>query len=109
MRYEGLWSGIGGRVNVETRVGKGSTVRFVLPFSVMMTRVITVEAGGQMFGIPLDAVVETVRIRREQIQAVGCAQAFVLRDKDDSLDRTWPRRLGRGEGCTCARRPSWWR
>ena len=49
---------LGGRVRLETRRGAGSTVRFVLPFSVMMTRVMTVEAGGQWFGIPLDAVVE---------------------------------------------------
>ena len=70
-----------GRVIVETRLGMGSTVRFVLPFSVMMTRVMTVEAGGQVFGIPLDAVVETVRIPREQIHSVGSAHAFVLRNQ----------------------------
>ncbi|MGB8899305.1 MAG: chemotaxis protein CheA [Methylocella sp.] len=70
-----------GRVLVETRLGKGTTVRFVLPFSVMMTPVITVEAGGQMFGIPLDAVIETVRIPREQIHSVGGAHAFVLHNQ----------------------------
>jgi two-component system chemotaxis sensor kinase CheA len=70
-----------GRVLVETRLGKGSTVRFILPFSVMMTRVVTVEAGGQMFGIPLDAVVETVCIRREQIHPVGGAHTFLLRNQ----------------------------
>jgi two-component system, chemotaxis family, sensor kinase CheA len=72
---------LGGRVGLETRRAVGSIVRFFLPFSVMMTRVMTVEAGGQMFGIPLDAVVETVRVRREQIQPVGQAHAFVLRDQ----------------------------
>jgi two-component system, chemotaxis family, sensor kinase CheA len=72
---------LGGRVGLETRRAVGSTVRFFLPFSVMMTRVMTVEAGGQLFGIPLDAVVETVRVRREQIQPVGQAHAFVLRNQ----------------------------
>jgi two-component system chemotaxis sensor kinase CheA len=72
---------LGGRVRLETRVSAGSTVRFVLPFSVMMTRVITVEAGGQWFGIPVDAVVETVRVRREEIRSVGQAHAFVLRNR----------------------------
>ena len=72
---------LGGRVGLETRRAVGSIVRFFLPFSVMMTRVMTVEAGGQMFGIPLDAVVETVRVRREQIQPVGQGHAFVLRDQ----------------------------
>jgi two-component system, chemotaxis family, sensor kinase CheA len=72
---------LGGRVRLETRAGAGSIVRFVLPFSVMITRVMTVEAGGQWFGIPLDAVIETVRLRREEIRSVGKAHAFVLRNR----------------------------
>ena len=72
---------LGGRVQLETRKGAGSIVRFVLPFSVMMTRVMTVEAGGQWFGVPLDAVVETVRVRRDEIRSVGQAHAFVLRKR----------------------------
>jgi two-component system, chemotaxis family, sensor kinase CheA len=72
---------LGGRVAVETRIGMGSTIRFTLPFSVMMTRVMTVEAGGQKFGIPLDAVLETLRVQREQIHPVGRAQAFVHRNR----------------------------
>jgi two-component system, chemotaxis family, sensor kinase CheA len=72
---------LGGRVRLETRAGAGSTVRFVLPFSVMMTRVMTVEAGGQWFGIPLDAVIETVHVRREEIRSVGHAHAFMLRNQ----------------------------
>jgi two-component system, chemotaxis family, sensor kinase CheA len=72
---------LGGRVQLETRAGAGSTVRLVLPFSVMMTRVMTVEAGGQWFGIPLDAVVETVRVRRDEIRSVGQAHALVLRNR----------------------------
>ena len=92
----------GGRVMVESRLGKGSTVSFVLPFSVMMTRVVTVEAGGQVFGIPLDAVVETVRIRREQIHPMGGAHAFVLRNQTIPLIELG-RTLGRGGEYTSAR------
>jgi two-component system, chemotaxis family, sensor kinase CheA len=40
-----------------------------------------VEAGGQVFGLPLDAVVETVRLPREAIAGVGAAHAVVLRDR----------------------------
>jgi two-component system, chemotaxis family, sensor kinase CheA len=78
---------LGGRVQLETRAGAGSTVRLVLPFSVMMTRVMTVEAGGQWFGIPLDAVVETVRVRRDEIRSVGQAHALVLRNRTVPLVR----------------------
>ncbi len=76
---------IGGRVTVSSRVGHGSAVRLLLPFSVMMTRVMTVEVGGQMFGIPLDAVVETVRVSRAHIRAIGTAAAFAYRNRTVSM------------------------
>jgi two-component system chemotaxis sensor kinase CheA len=72
---------VGGRVAIDSRAGVGTTVRFTLPFSLMMTSVMTVQAGGQMFGLPLEAVVETVRVPRGAIAGVGAAHAFVLRDR----------------------------
>jgi two-component system chemotaxis sensor kinase CheA len=72
---------VGGRVSIESRLGHGTTVRLSLPFSVMMTNVMTVEAGGQMFGIPLDVVVETVRVGRDAIAGIGAARAMVLRNQ----------------------------
>ena len=72
---------LAGHVGVETRAGEGTKVRLTLPFSVMMTRVMTVEAGGQLFGIPLDAIVETVRVGRDSIVPVGAAKAIVLRNR----------------------------
>ncbi|WP_334162492.1 chemotaxis protein CheA [Phenylobacterium sp.] len=76
---------LGGRVRIASRAGEGTTVRFMLPFTVMMSRVMTVEAGGQVFGIPLEAVIETVRVPRGRIVPVGAAQAFVLRDRTAPL------------------------
>jgi len=70
---------LGGRVALESRAGKGTLVRFTLPFAVMMSRVLTVEQGGQLFGIPLDGVQETVRVDRADIRRIGAARAFVLR------------------------------
>jgi two-component system chemotaxis sensor kinase CheA len=72
---------LGGRVAIESRSGQGTTVRLTLPFAILMSGVLTVEAGGQLFGIPLEAVLETVRIRRGEIKPVGAARAFVLRDR----------------------------
>ena len=72
---------VGGRVSIESRTGDGATVRFSLPFSVMMTQVMTVEAGGQMFGVPLDAIVETVSVPKTAIVGIGAAHAMVLRNR----------------------------
>ena len=69
---------VGGRVSIESRVGSGTTVRLALPYSVMMTDVVTVESAGQMFGIPLEAVVETVRVPPASIASVGAARAAVV-------------------------------
>lgn len=74
-------SRMGGNVSIESRPGRGATIRFSLPFSVMMTQVMTVEAGGQTFGIPLDAVIETIRVPVGDIARVGAAQAIVHRDR----------------------------
>jgi two-component system chemotaxis sensor kinase CheA len=72
---------IGGGVSVDSRAGKGTVIRLNLPFSVMMTRVMTVEVAGQSFGLPLDCVVETALVAREAIVAVGAGRAVVLRDR----------------------------
>jgi two-component system chemotaxis sensor kinase CheA len=92
---------IGGRVTMESQPGRGSAVRFTLPFSVMMTRVMTIEAGDQMFGVPLDAVVEIVSLSRDRIHAIGEAGAFVVRNRTIpliNLARTLGNRPSRPEG-----------
>lgn len=72
---------VGGQVSIATRLGAGTTVSFSLPFSVMMTQVMTVEAGGQVFGIPLDAIVETISVSRQAITSVGEALVIVHRNR----------------------------
>src|SRR6202043_1624611 len=50
---------LGGKVTLQSRPGMGTVVSLILPFSLMMTRLMTVEVAGQAFGVPLDNVVET--------------------------------------------------
>jgi len=80
-------SRLGGHVDVRSSAGEGTTVRFTLPFSVLVTQVMTVEAAGQTFGIPLDAVVETIRVSKDSIFPVGAAHAIVLRNRTIPLVR----------------------
>jgi two-component system, chemotaxis family, sensor kinase CheA len=72
---------VGGRVSVASVAGRGTTVKLSLPFSVMMTHVMTVEAGGQMFGLPLEAIIETTRVSQAAISKVGAAPVVVLRNR----------------------------
>ncbi|HLG84611.1 MAG TPA: chemotaxis protein CheA [Bradyrhizobium sp.] len=72
---------LGGTVTLRSRAGTGTTVTLSLPFSLMMTRVMTVEVAGQAFGLPLDTVLETTIVARDMIVPIGSGRAFVLRDR----------------------------
>ena len=72
---------MGGRATLDSRPGLGTVARLILPFTVMMTRVMTVRAGGQLFGVPFDAITETVRVPQGRIVSVGAARALVVRDR----------------------------
>jgi two-component system, chemotaxis family, sensor kinase CheA len=72
---------LGGRVSVQSRPGQGTLVRFDLPFSVMLSRILVVEAGGQMFGLPFETVVETVQLEPGMMGQIGQVSAFALRGR----------------------------
>ena len=70
-----------GRVSVASLVGKGTVVTLDIPSDIALTRVMVVEAGGQVFGISLDAVTETLRLPPDRITQVKDNAGFVLRDR----------------------------
>ncbi len=71
---------LGGSVALTSRVGEGTTIRMSLPLSMAVTRVMMVEAAGALYGVPMDVIVETVRLPRERIHAIKNGETFVLRD-----------------------------
>jgi two-component system chemotaxis sensor kinase CheA len=74
-------SALGGKVSVASTAGAGTTVSLTLPFRIVMTRVVTIDSGAERFGVPIDAIVETVRVVPEQIQPVRHGRAFIWRDR----------------------------
>jgi two-component system, chemotaxis family, sensor kinase CheA len=68
-----------GQVTVHSNAGVGTTIRFTLPFSVMIARVMTVEVDNQTFGLPFDAIVEMLQVPRHSITPIGAAEALVFR------------------------------
>ncbi len=87
---------LGGRVSVQSQLGQGTTTRLTLPLSMAVTRVMVVDIAGSLYGIPMDLVVQTVRLRQEAIQRVGRDEVFVLRDAIVPLVRM-AQRLGAGD------------
>jgi two-component system chemotaxis sensor kinase CheA len=88
---------LGGRVTVQSSIGVGSRTRLEVPLSMAVTRVMIVEAAGGVYGVPMDLIVETVRIETDRIHAIKQAEAFVLRDRLIPLVRM--DRLLRAEAC----------
>jgi len=72
---------IGGRVSLKSKIGSGTTVRLDLPTNIALLRIMVVEAGGELFGIPMDAVSESVRLTPERIHQIKGNDGFVLRDR----------------------------
>jgi two-component system chemotaxis sensor kinase CheA len=71
---------LGGRVEIASALGRGSTVRFVLPISMVLTKVMVVACGDERYGLALDGVLETARVTADRITAVRAGEAFILRD-----------------------------
>lgn len=72
---------IGGRVMLDSKAGAGAKVRLDLPMTIAMSRIMVVETGGQLFGISMDAVSETVRVTSDRISQIKNNNGFVLRDR----------------------------
>jgi two-component system chemotaxis sensor kinase CheA len=68
-------------VSLSSRIDAGTTVRLDLPMNIAMSRIMIVETGGQLFGIPMDAVTETVRLSPDRISQIKNNDGFVLRDR----------------------------
>ena len=71
---------INGHVTLSSRKGEGTLVRLSLPLSMAVARVMMVEVGDALFGVPMEGVAETVRVPRDRIRRIKRSQAFVLRD-----------------------------
>jgi len=72
---------VNGSATLESTVGKGTCLRLSLPLSMAVTNVMIIESNGQIFGVPMDMVVETVRIPRANIRSIKNHQTAVLRGR----------------------------
>jgi two-component system, chemotaxis family, sensor kinase CheA len=72
---------VGGRVSLQSKMGMGTTVQIELPTTIAMSRVMVVETGGQLFGISMDAVSETVRVNSDRISQIKNNNGFLFRDR----------------------------
>jgi two-component system chemotaxis sensor kinase CheA len=72
---------IGATVDVSSRPGQGSVFTIRLPLTLAIIRALLVRCERWSFAIPLDSVMETVRLSDMSIHPVGQRRTMVLRDR----------------------------
>ncbi|MDP3878284.1 MAG: chemotaxis protein CheA [Methylobacter sp.] len=72
---------VNGTVRLESEVGKGTLIRLSLPLSMAVTNVMIVESDRQIFGVPMEMVVETVRVSRTAVSTIKKRRTTVLRGR----------------------------
>ncbi|GAA0308203.1 chemotaxis protein CheA [Rhodovulum strictum] len=71
----------GGSLTLASRRGEGTTVSIRLPLSMAVRRVMMIELDGGLYGVPLESVLETIRVPQSAVHRhLGQAQ-IVLRDR----------------------------
>jgi two-component system chemotaxis sensor kinase CheA len=72
---------VNGSIALDSVKGQGTRIRLSLPLSMAVTNVMTISADGQVFGVPMDVVVETVRVPSASVRRIKQTLATVLRGK----------------------------
>ena len=78
---------LGGRVDLETRIGVGTTFRLLLPLTLATFRGILVRSADQLFVVPTTSVDCVVRMKPQDIRTVENRETLKLNDKAISYVR----------------------
>ena len=72
---------MGGQIGIDSEQGFGTTVTLSLPLSMAVQRLMMVEVGDGLYGVPVDSVVESQKIDPAKIRRHRNAEMVVLRDR----------------------------
>lgn len=72
---------VNGSVSLRSQRGRGTQIQLSLPLSMAITHVMMIRAGGCRFGVPMDLVLETVRVAADEIHHFKQAMTTVLRGR----------------------------
>lgn len=73
---------LGGSIEIESALGKGSTMRIRLPLTLAIVDGQTVSVGNENYIIPIISIVESIQIKADMVNMVGGkGETFKLRDE----------------------------
>ncbi len=73
-------SAVGGTVHVESKVGSGTKTIIKLPITLAIIQAILVKDTTETFAIPTSQISEIVRVKKEDVKALGKTSAIIVRD-----------------------------
>lgn len=71
---------LNGTIDFQTAVGKGSKVTIKLPLTLAIINALIVQVGEEKYSVPMGAIVETQKIRKENILMIDGNEMVRLRD-----------------------------
>lgn len=78
---------LGGMIDVDSKVGEGSTFTLRLPLTLAIIRGLLVREDGNVFVLPLGSVVETLFFKEEEVQSINQKEVILLRGVTTPLVR----------------------
>lgn len=76
---------VGGSVELESKVGVGTTLRLRVPLTLAIVPALVVRSGGHSFALPQSSLVELVYVPRREaekaVETVGAAEVYRLRER----------------------------
>jgi two-component system, chemotaxis family, sensor kinase CheA len=70
-----------GTVNVQTHVGKGTTIELRVPLTLASIQTLLFRVGGRLYAVPLSSVVEITRIREHDTHIIDQREILRLREQ----------------------------
>jgi two-component system chemotaxis sensor kinase CheA len=74
-------TGFNGMIDITGTPGTGTRFTIKLPLTLAIISALMVEVGGGIFAIPLAGVLESIRIRADEIHGIGAGEVINLRDR----------------------------
>ncbi|ACJ16686.1 cheA chemotaxis histidine kinase [Thermococcus onnurineus NA1] len=70
---------LNGTISVQSEVGKGSTFILKLPVSMAIIQALLIEVQGEVYAVPINNILESIEIKRENLKSIGGKDVIVLR------------------------------